>query len=83
MGIPFSRCLYFLEMLVKLTELIWENVCVWNEIEELLPEPFLHSNYILTKLIFSCNLVALREMIYLLILVQAFVEIAFTATIAP
>jgi hypothetical protein len=63
-------------MRIKFSELIWKNVGVRDEIEILLSILFLHSDHIVTKSIFSCNFITLREMIDLLIFIEALIEVA-------
>ena len=64
-------------MFIELTELIWQDVGVWNEVKMLLAKPLLHPNNIETESIFPCNFVTLWEMIDLLVLVKTFIEITF------
>lgn len=75
--------LQLLVMLVEFSKFIRKNVSVRNEIEMLLPEPFLHSDDIETESVFTRDLMTLREMINLLVLVEALVEIAFATRGAP
>jgi hypothetical protein len=43
----------------------------------------LHFDYILAKVVFPCDLIALGEMIYFLILIKAFVDVGFAARVTP
>jgi hypothetical protein len=43
----------------------------------------LHLDYILTEVVFPCDLIALGEMIYFLILVKAFIDVGFAARVTP
>ena len=69
--------LELLLVLVELAELVRQDVGIWHEVEMLLPVTFLHSYDVEAKSIFPCNLVTLRKMVDLLILVQAFIKVAF------
>lgn len=61
--------LQFLVMLIELSELIRENVGIGNKVKVLLSETFLHPNNIKAQSIFSCDFMALGEMVDLLVLV--------------
>jgi hypothetical protein len=43
----------------------------------------LHLYYILAEVVLSCDLIALGEMIYFLILIKAFVDVGFAARVTP
>ena len=66
-------------MLIELTKLIRQDVSVWHKVKMLFPKSLLHSDSIEAKPIFPGDLVALWEMVDLLVLVEAFVEIALAA----
>ena len=65
-----------LVVLVELTEFIRKNVSVGHEVEMLLAISFLHPDNVEAKSIFPCDLVALGEVVYLLVLVQSFIQVA-------
>lgn len=67
--------LEFLVMSVEISELIRENVSIWNEVEVGLTKFLLHANHIIAQSIFPCDFITLREMIDLLIFVQTFIEV--------
>jgi len=71
--------LQLLIMLVKLTELIWQDVGVRYKVKMLFAKSLLHSDNIKAKPVFPCNFVTLREVVDLLVLVQAFVQVALAA----
>lgn len=71
--------LQLLVVLVELSEFIWQDVSVGNEIKVLLPISLLHPDHIKAEPILPRNLVALWEMVDFLILVQSFVQIALAA----
>lgn len=69
----------FLVVLVELSKLIRQDVCVRDEIKVLFPVAFLHAYHVEAESILSSNLMALREVIDLLILVEALVQVALAA----
>ena len=71
--------LQLLIMLIKLTELIWQDVGVRYKVKMLFAESLLHSDNVEAKPVFPCNFVTLREVVNLLVLVQAFVQVALAA----
>ena len=71
--------LQLLIMLVKLTELIWQDVGVRYKVKMLFAISLLHSDNVEAKPVFPCNFVTLREVVDLLVLVQAFVQVALAA----
>lgn len=71
--------LQLLIMLVKLTELIWQDVGVRYKVKMLFAKSLLHSDNVEAKPVFPCNFVTLREVVDLLVLVQAFVQVALAA----
>ena len=68
---------------VEITKLVWQYIGVRNEIERSLSEFFLHPHHVIAKSIFPGDFIALREMIDLLVFVQAFVEVALAGRGAP
>lgn len=72
-----------LVVLIELTKLVRKDVGIRNEVEVLLSKPFLHSHDVEAKPILSSDFMTLREMIDLLIFVQAFIEIALATRRAP
>lgn len=63
-------------MLIEFTKFIWKNVGVGHEVKVLLSIPFLHPDHVEAQSVFAGDLVTLWEMIDLLVLVEALVEIA-------
>ncbi len=63
-------------MRVEVVELIRKDVSVGNEVELLPSEPFLHFHKVVAKTVLASNLVALREVVDLLKLVEPFVDVA-------
>jgi hypothetical protein len=63
-------------MFVEFAKFIRQNVRVWHEVEVLLSIPLLHPDNIEAQTVLSGDLVTLREVIDLLVFVQALVEIA-------
>jgi len=64
-----------LVVLIELAELVGQDVSVRHEIEVLLPKPLLHSHDVEAESIFPRNFMALREVIYLLVFIQALVQV--------
>ena len=64
-------------MRVKIVELLRQNVSVRDKVELVFAEAFLHLHEVVAQAIFSRDLVALREVIDALVLVQALVHITF------
>jgi len=71
--------LKFLVMLVEFTKLIGEDVSVWHKVKLRLSKPLLHPHNIKAKSIFTGDFMTLREMINLLILIEAFIQITLAA----
>lgn len=67
--------LQFLEVSIEIAKLIWQNIGVWHKIEVLLAISFLHSHHVEAQAIFTSDFVTLREVIDLLVLIQAFIDI--------
>ena len=65
--------LFLLEVVVEVTELIRDDVRIRQEVKLLFTILLLHFVYIDSKFVLSCNLEALREMVYLLVLVEPLV----------
>ena len=68
---------------MEIMKLIGQNVGVRDEIKLFSAEALLHLHIIVAKSVFPGDFVALREMIYPLILVETFVEIALTRARCP
>jgi hypothetical protein len=66
-------------MVVKVTKLIWKDVGIRNEVKGCLPKLLLHAHEVEAETVLAGNLVALRKMVYLLVLVQALVLIGLTS----
>jgi hypothetical protein len=72
-----------LVMVVKVTELIGQNVSVRSKVKSLSTEFFLHSDDVKAHPVFTRNLVGLWEFVDLLKLVQAFILVRFAAPTGP
>lgn len=60
---------------LKLPCLIWQNVGVWDDIVDATSaELILHLHDVMAKAVLSCDLEALGEMVYSLVLIQAIIE---------
>ena len=58
---------------IEITKLIRKNVSVRDKVEVGFAEFFLHSDHIIAKTVLPGNLIALREVIDFLVLVEAFI----------
>ena len=65
----------FLIMSVEFSELVREDVSVWNKVKVVLSVLLLHADDIATESIFPRDFVTLREMVDLLELVQTFINV--------
>ena len=65
-------------MTMKIVKLIWQDVCLGNEVELLSAEALLHLDIVVAETVLTCDLMTLREVINSLELVKAFVKVAFT-----
>lgn len=72
--------LKLLVVFIEFSKLIRQNVSVRHEIKVLFSIPLLHSNNVEAQAIFASDFMALREMVDLLILIKAFIEVALTRT---
>ena len=70
-------------MIVKVTELIGQNVCVRRKVKSMSTKLFLHSNDVEAHPVFAGNLVGLWKFVDLLILVQTFILVRFAAPTGP
>lgn len=75
--------LELLVVVVEVPKLLRQDVGVWRQIEGGLPMLFLHPHDIVAEPIFPRDLVRVRELIDLLILVQAFVLVGLEASARP
>lgn len=66
----------FLVVGVKVMELVRQDVGVGDEIELLPAEPLLHLHVVEAQSVFAGDLVALREVVDPLELIQAFIKVA-------
>lgn len=70
-------------MLVEVTELVWEDVSVGDKVKLVLSIALLHFHYVLTQLVFPSYFVTGREVVYLLVLIQTFIQVGFARRIGP
>ena len=78
--VAFGLCLaQFLVVSMEVMELVWKDVSVRDEVKLVSSESFLHLYVVVAKSIFSGDFVALREVVYSLVFVQTFVQVAFAA----
>jgi hypothetical protein len=75
--------LQFLIMRIKIPELIGQYVCIGYKIKWRLPEFLLHPHHIVAETVLPGDLIGLREVVDLLELVQALVEVALARGGAP
>ena len=67
--------LKFLVVCVEISEFIWQDVRIRNEIEILLSELFLHPHHVVAERVLPRDFVTLREVVQFLILVQPLVNV--------
>ena len=70
-------------MVVKVTELVRDHISIRQEAERLLAEAILHLGNVDGKFVFASDFLRLGEVVYLLVLIQALVEIIFAAAAGP
>ena len=75
--------LQLLVVVVEVAELVWQNVCVRAKVKRGLAETLLQPHDIEAKSILTSDLIRLREVVYLLVLVETFVLVAFAGARAP
>ena len=75
--------LQFLVVVVKVTEFVGEDVGVGTEIKSILAKPLLKPHNIEAESVLPGDLVALREVIELLVLVQTLILVALAGAGAP
>ena len=66
-----------LVMCMEIMKLVWQNVSVRDEVVLLPSEALLHLDIVVTQAVFACNLVALREVVDSLMLIEALIHVAF------
>jgi hypothetical protein len=69
-----------LVVVVEVSELVGQDVGVWYEVEGGLAVALLHAHDVEAQPVFSGDFVALREVVDLLVLVEAFVLKAFASS---
>jgi len=65
------------EMAIEISELIWQVVSIWNDVETFLSELFLHFYNVGAKPVLTGEFETVRKMINLLILVKVIVNVSF------
>lgn len=68
---------------IEITEFIWEDIGVRDEIEGCLSKFLLHADHIVAKTVLSGDFIGLREVVDFLELVQSFIKIALARGRAP
>jgi hypothetical protein len=74
--------LYLLKVVAELLKLIRQHISVRQEIKRL-AVLMLHLVDIHRKLVFPCELVALREVVNLLVLIESFVQVGLATAARP
>ena len=80
LGLGLSK---FLVVSVEIVELIWKDVSVRDKIVLISAESLLHFYIVIAKSVLSCDLIALREVIDSLELIQAFIQVTFARACSP
>ena len=75
--------LQLLIVIVKVAELIGQDVRVWYKVKWLFAETLLHAHHVKAKAVFACNFMALWEVINFLVLVQTLVLVRFAGARTP
>ena len=75
--------LQLLIVVVEVTELVGQDVGIRAEIESGLSKALLQAHNIEAETVFSCDFVRLWEVIDLLVLIEAFILVAFAAARTP
>lgn len=75
--------LEFLVVGIEITEFVWKDIGIWDEIERGFTEFLLHTDHIVAETVLSGDFIGLREVVYFLELVQAFIKIALARRRAP
>ena len=72
--------LQLLIVFVEFAELVRQDVGVWNEVPLGLSIAFLHPDDVKAKTVLARNFMTLREVVDLLILIEAFVQVTLATT---
>ncbi len=75
--------LQFLVVGIEITEFVWKDIGIWDEIERGFTEFLLHTDHIVAKTVLSGDFIGLRKVVDFLELVQAFIKIALARRRAP
>ena len=75
--------LQFLVVGIEITEFIWEDIGVRDEIEGCLPKFLLHADHVVAETVLSGDFIGLREVVDFLELVQSLIKIALARGRAP
>ena len=67
--------LQFLIMGVKITEFIWQDICIRYKVKILFTKAFLHANHVIAESILAGNFIRLRVMINFLVFIKTFIDI--------
>jgi len=70
-------------MCVEISILIWKDISIRNKIEVFPAVLILKFDIVVAKPVFSCYFITGREMVYFLIFIQAFIQIALTGRRGP
>ena len=65
--------LKFLVMRIEITEFIWKNVSIRYKIEVAFTKLLLHTNHVIAESVLASDLIALREMVDFLILIETLI----------
>lgn len=70
-------------MIIEVAELVWQDVGIGHEVEGRLAKALLHAHDVEAKPILARDLMALREVVDLLVFVEAFVLIRLAGARTP
>jgi hypothetical protein len=73
----------FVEVLLEVSELLWQDVCVSHYVKRISSKLFLHFNQVVAQSVFPCDLVTGWEVIHFLILVQTLIDVGLATWRTP
>jgi len=70
-------------MCVEVMKLVWQDVGVWDEIKLLSAKALLYLDVVVAKAVFACDLVAHREVVDSLVLIESLIHVALARRCRP
>ena len=75
--------LQLLVVFVEFSKLVWKNISIGHKVKMLFAESLLHTDNVEAETVLTSNFITHREVIDLLILIESFITITFTARRRP